>query len=76
MAPARAEPVSGRKLDADQSGRPAPCPQQQSLAATRARYEGTLALLDQTQALPVLAPASPQRRGPWQWLTALVREAL
>lgn len=104
MAPARAEPVFGRKLDVSQMrmyaqyqitqvdtvlakhspaagsscrcGRPAPCPQQQSLAATRARYEGTLALLDQTQALPVIAPLPPQRRSPWQWLTTLVREVL
>jgi hypothetical protein len=57
-------------------GRPTPCPQQQSLAETRARYERTLALLDQTQALPMITAPPAARHTRWRSLSALIRKVL
>jgi hypothetical protein len=54
--------------------RPLPCPQARSLEATRERYRHQVALLEQTQRLPVVpAPAGPLR--PHRRITVLARLA-
>lgn len=57
-------------------GRPAPCHQQEFLQGLSDRYTATLAMLDQTVALPVVAALAQPERRRWQWLTGFFREVL